>query len=112
MAVKAQPKTEMQEWYESGRDRTVPREPIPENDPRRRDWFALAMRFCRDGDDSLARYFKPVPADHVVEAGVRCVCGDVVEVEDRMFCECPSGCRWFMRDGEQVWAARLPADDS
>lgn len=78
------------------------------------DWAARAIRFCRNGDDGLARYFKPIPPSYLMAAEmVTCVCEKVVAVPDREFVECPGNCnRWFLRDGDTVWAARLPMDDS
>lgn len=80
------------------------------------DWAARAIRFCRNGDDGLARYFRVVPEEHrgPTADDVICVCGqDPVMVPEREFVECPGSCgRWFLRDDERVWAARLPQDDS
>ena len=117
MPAKAPAKSELDQWYESGRDRVIPRDP-PEPPP---DWMAFALRFCRDGEDGLARHMKVVPAEHINVHGVLCPClnGDdggsdvAVTVPEREFVECPGGCgRWYMRDAETVWAARLPRDDS
>lgn len=111
MSAKAPAKSEMQQWYESGADRVIPRDP-PEAPP---DWMAFALRFCRDGETALARLLKPVPASHLTKGGgfVECVCEQVVDVPDREFVECPGDCgRYFLRDAGTVWAARLPRDDS
>jgi hypothetical protein len=53
-----------------------------------------------------------VPREYVFENAVLCICETMVTLPEREFAECPNGCRWFMRDGEAVWAARLPVDDS
>jgi hypothetical protein len=105
-------KSELRSWYESGRDRVVPREP-PVPPP---NWLRYAIALSRDAEDGLARYLKVVPERFLGGSGahftVSCVCGTPdVELEDRTFIECPGGCgRWFVRDAETVWAARLPSE--
>jgi hypothetical protein len=100
-------KSELRQWYESGRDRVIPRDP-PVAPPH---WMRYAIALCRDGSDGLARYFKQVPASHLRGGHVECVCEQLVGVPDGEFVECPGGCgRWFLRDGPGVWAARLPVE--
>jgi hypothetical protein len=71
--------------------------------------LAIAMRFCRDGEDGLARLMRPVPDDHRNGLEVRCLCG-ATAMATVLLESCPGECgRLFVGDESGVWAVTLPA---
>jgi hypothetical protein len=88
---------------------------------RGRSGLAVAMRFCRDGDTSLASLVRRVPESHVALVSrlsdhgeartVACPCGTAQIVSDTL-APCGGGCRrYFISDASGVWTFRLPAQD-
>lgn len=81
--------------------------------------LAHAIRFCRDGDTSIAELFKRVPAEYARAASlirtrepvhvVVCVCGAQTVATTAHMAECKGRCgRWFIRDDRGPWSAKLP----
>ena len=95
--------SETAEWYASDRDRVEPRPPLV----LKPAWMRYGIHFCRDGADGLARHLRRVPERFLTVSTVQCVCGTDTVVEDVAECGCG---RLFLRDGDEVWAAKLPVE--
>lgn len=79
------------------------------SDLNRLPGLALALRLCRDGDDTLAKRLVKVPDEHRDGLTVHCLCGaDTVATGYLEPCAGDCG-RWFAGDESGVWSARLDA---